>query len=129
MLDFNMSHRKMSGCVSFPLFGGTLVIKLRNFNFESHWNSLILFDKKVMVSDLNMSQGKMFDFLSFQLIGFTLVIKLRSFDFESHWNTLIYFDKKRCGVRFEYVLWKNILFSLISIIWVHFSHKTEKVRF
>ena len=30
----------------FPLFGFTLVIKLRNLDFESHWNTLMLFDKQ-----------------------------------------------------------------------------------
>ena len=44
MSDLNMSHRKMSDFVSFSLFAFTLVIKLRNFDFESH-------NKKVM-SDL-----------------------------------------------------------------------------
>ena len=35
MSDLNMSHGKMSDFdfVSFPLFGFTLVIKLRNFDF------------------------------------------------------------------------------------------------
>ena len=36
MSDLNMSHGKMSGFVSFPLLGFTLVVKLRNFNFEGH---------------------------------------------------------------------------------------------
>ena len=34
--DLNKYHEKMSDCVSFPLFGFDLVIKLRNFDFESH---------------------------------------------------------------------------------------------
>ena len=34
--DLNMSHEKMSDFALFPLFGFTLVIKLRNFDFESH---------------------------------------------------------------------------------------------
>ena len=34
--DLNMSHEKMSGFVSFPLFGLTLVIKLRNIDFKSY---------------------------------------------------------------------------------------------
>ena len=46
MSDLNISHGKMSDFVSFPLLGFTLVIKLRNFDFESHWNTLIFFDKK-----------------------------------------------------------------------------------
>ena len=44
--DLNMSHGKMSDFVLFRLFRFTLVIKLRNFNFESHWNTLFFFDKK-----------------------------------------------------------------------------------
>ena len=41
-----MSHGKMSAFVSIPLFGFTLVIKLRNFDFQSHGNILINFDKE-----------------------------------------------------------------------------------
>ena len=41
-----MSHGKMSDFVSFPLFGFTLVIKLKIFDFEGHQNTLITFDKK-----------------------------------------------------------------------------------
>ena len=35
-LDLNVSHGKMSNFVSFPFLGFTLVIKLRNFDFESY---------------------------------------------------------------------------------------------
>ena len=48
----------MSDFVSFPLFGFTLVIKLKNVDFKGHWNTLILFDKKDMASDLNMPHEK-----------------------------------------------------------------------
>ena len=93
--DLNMSYAKMSDFVSFPLLGFTLVVKLRIFDFESHWNALIFFDKKKdMVSDLNMFHRTMSEFVLFPLFGFTLVIKLRNFDFTGHWNTLIFFDKK-----------------------------------
>ena len=34
--DVYMSHGKLSDFVSFPLFGFTLVIKLKSFDFESH---------------------------------------------------------------------------------------------
>ena len=49
--DLNMSHLsithgKMSHFVLFPLFDFTLVVKLRNCDFKSHWNTLIFFDKK-----------------------------------------------------------------------------------
>ena len=104
--DLNMCHEKMSDFASFLFFGFTLVIKSRHFDFESHWNTLIYFDKKNiwcqiwicamkkclilfgyfnifwwkkdMLSDLNISHGKMTDFVSFPLLGFTLVIKLRN---------------------------------------------------
>ena len=36
MSDLNMSHGKMSDFFSFSLLGFTLVIKMRNFDFESH---------------------------------------------------------------------------------------------
>ena len=51
MSDLNISHGNMSDFVLFPLFGFTLVIKLRNFDFEDHQNTVILSDKN-MISDL-----------------------------------------------------------------------------
>ena len=82
--DLNMSLGKMSDFVSFPLFGFTLVIKLRNFDSESQWNTLTCFDKKDMLPDLIMSHGKMSDFVSLPLFRFTLFIKLKNFDFKGH---------------------------------------------
>ena len=39
----------------------------------------------------------------------------------------IIFWQKRYGVSFEYVPWKNVQFIfVISIVWVHFSHKIDK---
>ena len=100
MSDLNMSHEKISDLVSLPLFGLTVVIKLRNFDFGSHWNTLMHFDKTKMLSDLNMFHGKISHFVSFPLFRFTLVIKLTNFNFENHWNTLIFFDKKICQIWF-----------------------------
>ena len=34
--DLNISYEKMSDFASFPLFRFTVVIKLRNFDFEIH---------------------------------------------------------------------------------------------
>ena len=42
MSDLNMCHEKMLDFVSFLLFGFALTIKLRNFDFESHWDILWL---------------------------------------------------------------------------------------
>ena len=46
MSDLNMYHEKMTDFVLFPLFGFTLAISLRKFDFESHWNTFIFFDQK-----------------------------------------------------------------------------------
>ena len=130
MSDLNIYHDIWNiWFFSFPLFGLTLVIKPRNFDFECHWNTLIYFDKKRYGVRIEFVPCKISDFVSFPLLGLTLVIKLRNSDFEIHWNTLIYFDKKRYGVRFEYVLWKNVWFCFISIAYVHFFHITDKFRF
>ena len=91
----------MSEFVSFSLFGSIVVIKLRNFDFKSHWNTWIFLGKKDRMSDLNMSHGKISDFTSL-LFGFTVIIKLRNFDSENHWNTLIFYDKQKYGVRFPW---------------------------
>ena len=117
MLDLNMSHRKMFDFVSFLLFGFTLVTKLRNFDFESHWNISCALIKKV--SDLNMSHGKMSDFVSLLLLGFTFVIKLRNFNFKGHYILLIIFDKKY-DIRFDYALSSSVWFVLSFIVWVKF---------
>ena len=47
MLDLNMFFEKMTDFILFPLFRFTLIIKLRNFDFESYLNTLILFKKKI----------------------------------------------------------------------------------
>ena len=39
--DLNRSHGIMSDFVSCPLFGLPLIIKVKNFNFESHQNTFI----------------------------------------------------------------------------------------
>ena len=46
MSDLNMSNGKMYDFLSFPLVGFTLVVKLRNFDFESQGNTLIYFLSK-----------------------------------------------------------------------------------
>ena len=76
MSDLKMSHEKMSDFVWFPLRKFAPVIKQRNLDLESFWNSLIFFNKKYMTSDLNMSHGKMPDFVSFSLFGFTLMMMM-----------------------------------------------------
>ena len=113
---FHMFYWKWPIFLSFPLFKFTLVIKLRNFGFKSHWNTLIFLPKKYNTSDLNMSHGKMSDFASFPLFGFTLVMKLKNFDFENHWNTLVSFDIKKSDVRFKYAMSSSVWFGLSFVV-------------
>ena len=42
--DLNMSHGKRSDFVSFPLFGFTLVIKLRYFDLKKMMSDVIMSD-------------------------------------------------------------------------------------
>ena len=122
MLDLNLPHEKVSGIVSFPLFGFTLIIKLRNLDFESHWNTWIFYDKNDRMLDLNMPHGKMSGIVSFTLFGFILVINLRNFGFESHVNTLMFFDKKCqiwvCPVK-QCLIWYKLrcLSRILAISW------------
>ena len=44
--DFTMANKRMSDSVSVLLFGLNFVIKLKNFYFENHWNTLIFFYKQ-----------------------------------------------------------------------------------
>ena len=55
--------------VSFSLFKFTLVIKLRNFDFESHLNTSIFFVKDDAASDLNMSHRKCVILFHFDCLG------------------------------------------------------------
>ena len=41
-----MSDLKMSDFVSFSLFEFTLFVNLRNFDFQSHWNTLLFLVEK-----------------------------------------------------------------------------------
>ena len=82
----------------------TFAIKLGDVNYRSHWNILVLCDQLKMMSGLNMLHEKTFYCASY------------------------IFDKGH-DVRFKYDLQKNVWFCFISNAWVHFSHKTKKLRF
>ena len=46
MSDLSISRRKISDFVSVPLFALTFVMKLKDFGFKSHLNTLLFFDQK-----------------------------------------------------------------------------------
>ena len=102
--------------------------EIEKFIYKSHWNILVFWNQWKMMADLNISHDKISDFDSFPLFQFTLVIKLGNYDFESHWNLYIFWQ-----IKIWYQIWifpmEKYLIFLISIVWVHFSHKTEKFGF
>ena len=69
MSELNMSYGKLSDFVSFLLLEFTLIIKLRNFDFENHCNTLRFFGKKHMTSDVNIPHGEMSVLFHFHCLG------------------------------------------------------------
>ena len=74
-----MSLENTSDFVAFPLLGFTLVIRLRNFDFESHRNALTFFDIKRFGVRFEYVPWKKFDFASFLFFVFTLSHKTEKF--------------------------------------------------
>ena len=125
MSDLNMSLGKISDFVSFPLFGFTLVIKLRNFNFESHWNTLIIFDKKRYVVRFEYVPWIDVWFCFISIVWVHLSHKTKKFWF---WRSTLFFDKKD-NVKLDYVLSNNVWFGLSFVVWVKFLQQVEKYGF
>ena len=71
--DWNISSEQMADFVLFLLFGFTLTINLKHFDFESHCNTLIFFDQKLM-PDLNMSFKTVSDLVKFCCLSRILAI-------------------------------------------------------
>ena len=89
--DLNMFHRKISNFVTFPLFGFTLVIKLRYFDFKSRWNTVMFFDKKKDVRFEYVLSSSVWFGLSFVVwLGFWEEVGNTNFKF--YWNSLIFFN-------------------------------------
>ena len=57
-----------------------------------------------------------FDFISFYLFVLTFAMKLKDSNYKSHFSILR-------------PMKKDSISCFISMVWVHFSHKTEKFRF
>ena len=68
----------------------TFVMELKDANYESHWNILVMPSVK---NDIRFKYAPWKNvWLCFGCIVWA--IKLRNFDFKSHWNTLMFFDKR-----------------------------------
>ena len=103
--------KKMSDFLSFPLFGFTLVIKPRNFQFECHWNTLIFVWKKKKRKKMwhpiwIYPIEKMSDFAPSQSVPFSCKIKkttakrkynnFRNTNFKFFGNSFIFFNHGIC---------------------------------
>ena len=64
-----------------PLFAFTLVIKLRNFYFESHWNILTYFDKEIYGVIFEYVPWKNVWFCFISIVWFHLSYKTEKFSF------------------------------------------------
>ena len=91
--DLNIFPEKLPDFVSVPFFALTFVMKLKDFDFKSYWNTLQFFDQKNGVR-FEFALWKNVWFFSFPLCALTFVIKVIDLDFKLHWNTLIFFDQK-----------------------------------
>ena len=120
--DLNMSYGKMSDFVSFPLPESTLVIKLRNFDFESYWNILIFFDKKNDVRFEYVLSNSVWFGLSF-VDWDQFSNKLRNPNFKLYWNSLIFFQLRNM------LLNKNVpRFFLSNCIFWHYYRNCFKLK-
>ena len=73
----------------------TLIIELRNFGFESHWSTLIFFDKTRCEVRFEYVPWKNVWFCFISIVWVHFSHKIEKFDLECHLNTLIFFDLKK----------------------------------
>ena len=90
--DLNMTCENMSDSVSFPFFGYTSVIKLRNFDSESHWNIYFLVSKKENVRFEYVLSNSVWFGLIFVVWILNVGNKLGNTDFKLYWNSIIFFN-------------------------------------
>ena len=110
---------------SFPMFGFTLVIKLRNFDFGSHWSTLIFFDKKRYGVRVEYVSWKNVWFCFISIVWVHCSHKTEKFRF---WKSLKYFiifwlKKKWCQIWLfpykECLIWFKLCFlnRILVISW------------
>ena len=76
---FEYDPWKMPDCVSFPLFEFTLVIKLRNYEFESHLNTIMFLTIKYMTSNFQYVSWKSFWFYFIYIVWVHFIHKTEKF--------------------------------------------------
>ena len=122
MSDLNMPHGKMSDFALFSLFGLTLVIRLRNCNFENHWNTLMFLDKKSDVRfEYVLSNSVWWFALTYEL---NFGNKLRNTSFKLYWNSFIFFSNNDRNLLSYQKL--SQFFCLICILWHYYGNTIKK---
>ena len=122
-ISFNIYRMKLNEA---HLSFGTVIIHFshkpyQEINFKSHLNSLLLCMK--MLSDL---------YMSLFILIFVCACFCNEIERCQLWKSLKYISilwSMKLDVRFENVSWKNVWFCFIFIVWFHFSHKNENLRF
>ena len=127
MSDLKMSHEKMSDFVSLLLLGFLSVTKLRHFDVESHWNTLIFLDKKVYAVRFEYAPWKnvWFCFIFIVWIHFSYKTEKSSFlKSLKYFNFFFFFlIKKLCQIWLrpvkQYLFWFKLccLSRLLVINW------------
>ena len=103
---------------SFPFFGFNLVMKLRNFDFESHGDTLIFFWSKRYVVRFEYIPWKNI-WLCFISIVCVQISPDSSFAFKCQCFLI------KNDVRFGYSLSKSVWFGLSFAVWVKFCQWVE----
>ena len=89
-----MFHGIMSDFFSFLLFKFTFIIKLRNFDLESQWNTQKIVKK--MMSDWNMSCQRVSNLVLVSLFERNFENKLTITNFQVYWTSLIILNWVTC---------------------------------
>ena len=89
-----MFHGIMSDFFSFLLFKFTFIIKLRNFDLASQWNTQKIVKK--MMSDWNMSCQRVSNLVLVSLFERNFENKLTITNFQVYWTSLIILNWVTC---------------------------------
>ena len=89
-----MFHGIMSDFFSFLLFKFTFIIKLRNFDLASQWNTQKIVKK--MISDWNMSCQRVSNLVLVSLFERNFENKLTITNFQVYWTSLIILNWVTC---------------------------------
>ena len=101
--DLNMSHRKMSDFVLFPLVGFILVIKLRNFNSEGQNTSVFL----IKNNDFLIKNDVRFDYVPSSSVWFGLSFLV----LVEFWHKVEKYNINFIEIVYYFSFWESVVWS------------------